>query len=97
MTLIFDKNTQDERRLPIDRVYFRGTEGVVQGVYDKQITSASDIPDLSSFVNNPVFINLVIDDNGIEIPVSTVNYIRDVTGNLYEKNYNLTVTLGSGE
>lgn len=97
MTLIFDKDTQDERRLVVDRIYFRVTEGVIQGVYDKQIESASDIPDLTDFINKPSFSKLIILNNGIEIPTYNVNYIRDITGNLYDKNYNLTITIGDGE
>lgn len=96
MTLVFDKNTANERSYPVDRVYFRGTEGVVQTTYDKTITQASDIPDLADFVNHPSFSTLVIIDDGIEIPVTDVNYIRDITGNLYGTNYNLTTTLGQG-
>lgn len=97
MTLIFDRNSEGQRTLPCDRVYFRGTEGVVQSVYDTTITQASDIPDLSDFIDNPGFTTLHIDNGTVVIPVTGVNYIRDITGNLYGDNYNLTVTMGDGE
>lgn len=97
MTITFDKNTANERTLPIDRINERPVDVVLSGSYDKVIDSAQDFPDLTPFVEAPDFDTVEITDkDGVAVPVcGDYDYISDILGSYYErtKTYSVQITL----
>ena len=101
MRITFDKNTENERSLELQRVYERPVELVLSGNLDKTIESAEDFPDIEPFVKKPKFATIeVTDEGGMTVPICAgYDTITDITATYYEKTkaYSLTMTVTKAE
>lgn len=101
MRITFDKNTENERSLEIQRIYERPVDFVLSGNLDKTISSAEDFPDIEPFAKKPKFSTIeVTDEDGMPVPICDgYDTITDITATYYEKTkaYSLTLTVTKGE
>ncbi len=96
MQLVFDKDTVNERTLPVDTVNERVTENQLNGVLSRTFDELEDLPDVSSFYTNKHFdtVDVLIDNEPIHMS-GTYNTISVLTVTYSErtKQYGLSVVL----
>lgn len=96
MKMTFDKGLATERELQVKNIYEHPLQQRLSASDEIKVTSASDVPDMSDFLNNPYFTTLEITDGEIVIPTqASYNHIADLTLNYYEESkiYNVNIVL----
>lgn len=97
MKIVFDKGSERQRAIDVNRISENPVELVLTGVYDTVIEQPGDFPDITTFVHNQMFTTIdVISDDGMVIPIcSGYNYIQEISTNYYErgKSYSLIMTI----
>lgn len=98
ITIIFDKGTNRERSLQVDKISERPIVLTLNGYRVLRVNHESDFPDLSSFALAEEFSTVeVLDGNQTPLPIcSRYNKINDLTINYDDAQKIATVCISIG-
>ena len=95
MYITFDKGTENERSLAVERINENPVDLVLNGNYDTIIEKAEDFPNIAPFVEKPDFDPIeVTTESGMVVPICEgYNHIESITATYYEKGRSYTMNV----
>lgn len=90
----------NDRYLELAQVFWHPLNSRLSGNRNIEVTQASDIPDVSDFIDNPYFTTLKVEDEetGVILPIGQgLGCIVDVAVEYYAHNNTATLTLALGK